>query len=1173
MKKKESRELLWHSLKKILLIMRISVILLLFCLLQTHANSAWSQKTRFSINLSDTELVNVLDQIENQTNYLFLYNEKLIDVNRKVSINVEGQEIEKVLKLLFANTDVEYSFVDRKIILSPSETVAISRQPQIVSGRVTDSSGSPLPGVTVILKGTTQGTITDWDGNYSLANIPGDGTLVFSFVGMKAQELLIAGKAVVNTIMEEDAVAIDEVVAVGYGTARKINLTGSLDVVSGEKLENRPAANTSLLLQGMAPGVLVTLNSYGGEPGAQPNLSIRGVGSISGNDNPLTLVDGVEMNINTLDPSTIESISVLKDASASAVYGSRAAFGVILITTKKGKTDQPLSIEYSNNISFAIPIYVPSMEDSYTYAIALNQGRTNAGLAPTFPAEQLERILGYQKGTYLTEYDPEHPPYSTFRGRWDGNANYNWTKMYWKDYAVNQKHNVNVSGGNEKINYYFSLGYFDQPGLYTWGADNYKRYNVLSNISSKVNNWARFYTESKFSSTLTDYPIGRASNGRQFIYSEINDFFPTMPYHNLDGSIANPLVMSMKEGGRSETENNDMQLKFGTELEPVKGWKTNISYNFGYQTGNNVQNPKPVWVTAGNGVVQNVNQPYTGSVKSFSKEKYQLFSAFTSYETNLARHYVKALIGYEQDYNHYEYLYGSRMELITPEVVSISSAVGTATLDDAETHWATQGMFGRLNYNFDEKYLVEFSARYDGSSRFAKGSRWGFFPSVSAGYNVHEERFWTGIKPYVNTLKLRASYGSLGNQNVANYLYLATIDIKQQVSANAFDTGYLINNAIPLYAKTPAIISNDLTWETVTTLNLGMESKFLDSRLTMEFDWYNRTTSDMVGPSLSLPSILGAAAPKTNNAKLSTKGFELVLRWKDRISQDFSYNVQASLSDYQTTILEYVNSTGSLGTWYAGRKYGDVWGLTTDGIIQEAGEQMPDQSYYYAKWGPGDIKYKDISGPDGVPDGKITPGANTLSDHGDLTVIANTTPRYTYGISLGANWKNFDLSMFWQGVGKRMVVPKSDSEYYYGLMQTPNSSCLFEGGLMLDYWRPADETNILGPNTDSFFPKPYSSKEREKNLQVQSRYMLNAAYLRLKNLQLGYTIPQQILSKTFIRNARIYVSGENLLTFTPLPDLFEPETTAASNKNDGGVDLGEIYPITKMLSFGVNITF
>ncbi len=1174
MKKNEPlRELVHHSLKKILLIMRIAVFLVFAGFLQIYASNAWSQRTKFSLTLSDTELVRVLDQIEKESDFLFLYNEKLIDASQRVSIHVQQQEIDGVLKSLFEGTGVKYSILGRKIILSPSKEGEAVQQPFSVSGKVTDSSGAPLPGVAVMVKGTTQGTVTDSEGNYSLSGISSEGQLVFSFVGMKTQEIAVAGNPIVNVSLSEETIGVEEVVAIGYGTARKINLTGSLDVVSGEKLLNRPVANTSLLLQGLTPSVAVTLNSYGGEPGAQPNMSIRGIGSISGNDNPLTLVDGVEMNINTLDPSTIESISVLKDASASAVYGSRAAFGVILITTRKGRTDQPLSIEYSNNISFAIPIYVPSMKDSYTYAIALNQGRINAGLTPTFPDDQLERILGYQKGTYLTEYDPEKPPYSTFRGRWDGNANYNWTKMYWKNYAVNQKHNVNVSGGNEKTSYYFSLGYFDQPGLYTWGADSYKRYNALSNISSKINDWARFYSETKFSSALTDYPIGRASNGRRFIYSEINDFFPTMPYHNLDGTIANPLVMSMKEGGRSKTENNDLQIKFGIELEPAKGWKTNISYNYGLKNGNNVQNPKPVWVTASNGIVQNVNQPYTGSVKDFSKEKYQLFSAFTSYERNLSEHYFKAMIGYEQDYNHYEYLYGSKMELITPEVVSIRSALGTMTVNDAETHWATQGIFGRLNYNFDEKYLLEFSARYDGSSRFAEGSRWGFFPSLSAGYNVHKEKFWTNLSPYINTMKLRGSYGSLGNQNMANYLYLATIDIKQQVSGNAFDTGYLINNEIPLYASQPAIISADLTWETVTTLNFGFESTFIKNRLNLTFDWYDRVTSNMIGPSSSLPSILGATAPKTNNAKLSTKGFELVLGWKDRVSSDFSYNAQFSLGDSKTTILEYVNDIGSLGTWYAGRTYGDVWGLVTDGIIQEAGETMPDQSYYHAKWGPGDIKYKDISGPDGVPDGKITPGANTLTDHGDLTIIANTTPRYLYGLSLGANWKNFDLSMFWQGVGKRIVVPKSDSEYYFGLMQTPNSSCIFEGGLMLDYWRPANETNILGPNTDSFFPKPYSSTERNKNLQVQSRYLLNAAYLRLKNLQLGYSIPKNVLNRTFIKTARIYASGENLLTFTPLPKLFEPETTAASNKNDGGVDLGEIYPITKVISFGLNITF
>ncbi|HBL78098.1 MAG: SusC/RagA family TonB-linked outer membrane protein [Bacteroidetes bacterium GWF2_42_66] len=1162
--------------RKGFLIMRLFLFLMILGVLQSTASV--SQTKRFSLNEKDISVKEVLNLIEKQSGYRFFYEDEKLNVDEKLSINIDNSTIEEVLVRLFKQTNIEYKVLENNFVVLKSKNSGdhfnAPQQSKTVSGKVTDSAGAPLPGVSVVIKGTTQGIITDFDGKYSLNNVPTDATLVFSFVGMKTVESAVSGKSVINITLAEETIGIEEVVAVGYGTQKKINLSGSVDVVSGEKLENRPAVSTSLLLQGAAPNVMVSLNSYGGEPGAEQNLSIRGVGSISGNDSPLTLVDGVEMeNINNLDPSTIESVSILKDASASAIYGSRAAFGVILITTKRGKSGQPLNVQYTNNISFAIPIYVPSMEDSYTYAIAFNQSRANAGLSPTFPDAQVERILGYQNGTYESEYDPANPPYSNFRGRWDGNANNNWTKLYWKDYSVNQKHNINISGGDKKMNYYFSAGYFDQPGLNSWNEDSYKRYNVLANISSQVNEWFRFDFDTKFMNSQKDYPYGRSENGRQFIFSEMLDFFPTGPMYNLDGSLNNPLMVVVQEGGRSVYDDSNLLIKLGGEIEPIKGWKTYISYNYGYNTEENLRNPKPIMMTAANGKVSNVGQPLSGAIRSLSQEKYQLFTAYTSFEKTIGKHYFKALVGYEQDNNHYEYLYGKKTELITEDIVAISAAIGESTLTDSETHWATQGIFGRLNYNYEEKYLFEFSARYDGSSRFADGSRWGFFPSVSAAYNIAKENFWAEIKPYVNTLKLRGSYGSLGNQNVDNYLYLATIDVQERYTpGDSWNRGYLINGEIPLYASQPSIISNNLTWETVTTLNVGLDAEFLKNRLSLSAEWYNRVTSDMIGPAETLPSILGASSPKTNNAKLSTKGYELSIGWKDRISSNLSYNARVTLGDYKTTILEYMNVNGVISTWYEGKVVGDIWGLTTDGIIQEFGEEMPDQSYYYAKWSPGDIKYKDISGPDGVPDGKITPGTNTLDDHGDLSVIANSSTRYNFGISAGLNWKNFDVSMFWQGVGKSEMAVQRDAEQYFGLMQTANNSCIFEGGLMLDYWRPADETNILGPNTDAFFPKPYGSAERNKNLQIQSRYVLDAAYIRLKNLQIGYTIPQHILDRIFVKKARVYVSGENLLTFSKLPDLFEPETTVASNSRGNGL-MGEIYPITKMLSFGVSVTF
>lgn len=1145
---------------KTLLIMKLQLIFILGFLMQSYAVVSQAQSKRLNLRFENNSLKEVLQVLETETDFSLVYKDEQLNSGERITGDFKDKLVSEVLDNVLKETGLTYTIKGRAIVLLPDDLANVLLEQRTVRGKVVDAAGQPLPGVSVLLKGTTNGVVTDFDGRFQLPEVPTEGILVFSFMGMRTQEVMVKGNDDLTVVLEEDAIGVDEVVVVGYGTQKKVNVTGSVDVVSGDKLANRPASNVSLLLQGASPNLNISLSNMGGEPGATQKWQIRGIGSLSGNSSPLILVDGVEMDVNLLDPESIESVSVLKDASASAVYGSRAAFGVVLITTKKGQKDQPVQIQYSNNLSFAVPIYVPSMLDSYSYAIAFNQARANAGLGPTFPDEQVERIKGYIDGTYSYPYDPENPPNSHWRGRWVGNANNNWTQMYYKDYAFNQKHNINMSGSTEKTQYYFTAGVFDQPGLYTWGEDSYQRYNVLANFSSKVTEWGRFDFSTKYARTNQDHPIGMVGLPRTYTWSQFINFFPTMPVYNIDGTYNNPLIPLLEEGGRIKDEKNDLWMNFGIGVEPVKGWKTNVRYNYNYEWGSSFQNPKPVPTTWANGGSGNIGESTTGARTSLSQQKYILFSAFSSYEKKLNKHYFKGLVGYEWDKNEYNSLYGSKMDLITPEIVAIRAASGTMTLDDRLGHWTTMGIFGRLNYNYDEKYLVEFSARYDGSSRFARGSRWGFFPSFSAGYNIARENFWASLEDYVNTLKFRVSYGSLGNQNVANYLYLATIPVSLR-------NDYIVDDELPLYARSPRIISPDLTWETITTFDVGFDSEFLNHRLSVVFDWYERITSDMIGPSEQLPSVLGTSAPAANNAKLSTKGIELSIGWKDRISSDFSYDVKVGLSDYKTTILEYLNATGNVHSWYAGKTYGDIWGLTTDGIIQQEGEDMFDQSYYYANWGPGDIKYKDLN-----DDKEINPGNSTLDDHGDLSIIANTTPRYAYNISIGANWKNFDLKMFWQGIGKRDFLP-SNSEYFWGLMAAPNNSTLLEGGLMMDYWRPADETNIFGPNTNAYLPKPYFSSQRNKNIQDQTRYVLNASYLRLKNLQIGYTLPEKISKKVFIQKARVYISGENLLTFSSLPDLFEPETTVASNRREGGIDLGEIYPITQMFSFGFSLTF
>ncbi len=1134
-------------------------------------------QAKVTLQLEGASIRQVIDLLENQTGHVFLYKDEIFDLARKYSVDFTDEPFEEVLKSVCETAGVDYEIrSNRQILLKEKEretVMSMAVQPQrTITGVVTDPNGQPLPGVTVVVKGTTTGTVTDTDGGFSLS-VPVDAEILqVSFVGMKTQEVSIEDRSNITVVMEEDVIGMEEVVVVGYGTQKKVNLTGSVDVVDGTQLAERPAAQTAQLLQGQSPSTLITMKMRGGEPGGGQSIQIRGTGSITGDTSPLVLVDGVEMDMNLVDPSTIENISVLKDASASAIYGSRAAFGVILIQTKQG-ANRPVRVTYSNITSYNVPYYVPDMLDSYTYATVFNQARANAGLSPTFGPEQVERIKGYIEGTYPYPYNPEQPPFNHWRGRWDGNANVNWGQEYFRP-SFQQKHNFNVEGGNEDIQFYTSLGYLNEPGIMRWGNDVYERYNVLTNITAKANDWLKFDFSARFAKTKTDRPNGGVWGDRSGYWMHFNILWPTMPMYNIDGSIHNPIMVALMDGGRVLTEENNSRFAFGTEIEPVKGWKTYVKYNYTSRMGTTTNHMFPVETIIADGTKGNIGFAQSALYEELRTGHYMIFTAYSQFEKNVGDHYFSVMAGYEHDYDYNRNLTGQGSELISDQVPSISTALGTKEVDDQIYHWATQAGFGRINYNYKEKFLLELNARYDGSSKFAPGQRWGFFPSGSVGYNIAREEFWEPLQSFIPLLKLRASYGSLGNQtirgpelirygqsfeevsdpNVTNYLYLEEIPIYQRLDR-------MLNGERPNYADMPAIASDYLTWETITTTNVGVDIGLFRNRLMTGFDWYKRITDDMIGPSVELPSVLGAGAPTTNNAKLETKGFELSLEWRDQIDE-LSYNFKVAVGDYQTTILEYVNETGYVHSWYAGKKFGDVWGLTTDGLIQEEGEAMPDQSYYYQNWGPGDVKYKDIS-----KDGKIDPGTNRLDDHGDLSIIANTTPRYQFSINGGVKFKNWDLSVFLQGIAKREFIPNTGSEFYWGYLNSPNSAILTKNSYHLDYWRPADETNILGPNTDAYNPKPYFSNERNKNLQTQSRYVDNANYLRLKNLQIGYTFPTSLTSGNFIQSARIYFSGENLLTFQSLPKAYEPESMVSSDT------YMRTYPIHQMYSVGLNVTF
>ncbi|NQD71431.1 TonB-dependent receptor [Sphingobacterium shayense] len=1043
--------------------------------------------------------------------------------------------------------------------------VVLAQQPITLQGTVKNAQGSPLSGISVKALPGGGETLTGSDGKFSIPVRSLNDSIQVSSVGYLSQTLTLSGEKQVEVTLIVSNNDLQEVVVVGYGTQKKGTLTGSVDVISGDMLKDRPANNVADLIKGASPNMNIDMGMRGGEPGAASSLNIRGVGSISGSSSPLVLVDGVEMDLNAIDPQTVESISVLKDASTAAVYGSRAPFGVILITTKKGSRQEGVTVDYSTNLSLSSPLRLPSFIDSYTWATAYNQANANAGLTPVYSDEQMERIKGYIDGTFPYEYDPENPIDNIWAGRRNGNANNDWPHLLMADNTFSQKHNLNVTGGGERTQYFLSGGYADQNGTYAYGNDSFKRYNLMTNVSSQVASWLRLSSSVKWATTMTDFPMGETTVGREHTFREMLMFAPMMPHYNINGTVQSPLVRLLQDSGRDKKKNADFLANVSAEFEPIKGWKTIVNYSYNIKNTKLSQNPKPVMVELGTGEFGNIGKPQSSYTSAYYENVYKLLNAISSYETQIDDHYFKALIGFEQEENLYSGLNATGTSPVVEDNPSVITSLGGITAFDNMSHWATRGAFGRINYNYQEKYLLEVAARYNGSSRFPKENRFGFFPSAAIGYVLSKEDYWEPISPYIDNFKVRASYGSLGNQNVlsnsnANDLFYSRIPIKSELN-------WIIGDRRPQYALVPTLISDHITWETVTTLNLGLDMSMLQARLGVTFDWYNRTTSDMFGKAIELPYVLGAATPLTNNAKLSTKGYELILSWNDQLQNGIGYNVKLALGDSKTTILEYLNETGRLDTWYEGKPYGEIWGFQSAGLIQTEGEQMADQSKYHSNWGPGDMKYEDLNG-----DGVINDGERTLDNKGDLKVIGNTSPRYNIGINAGVSWKEFDLNMFWQGVGKRNFYPEASTPLFWGLTRAWSGSGLYKDSPGLDYWRPADETNVLGPNTGAYLPKPYFTAETDKNRLSQSAYVLNAGYLRLKNLTLGYTFPESITGSIFSR-ARIYFSGENLLTFSSLPKVFDPETAVASDEREGGyLTSGVIYPISKIYSFGINLT-
>lgn len=1043
-----------------------------------------------------------------------------------------------------------------------------------VSGTVRDGSGDPLVGVSVVVKGSTTGAMTGVSGGYDIL-APASATLVFSYLGMSTREELVDGRSRIDVVLSEDAKNLDEVVVVGYGSVKKANLTGAADQLKGEMLESRPITSVAQALQGTLANLNVSATTGadangGGAPGAKMNFNIRGVTGLSGTSgaaaaSPLFVIDGIQGgDINAVNPDDIESISVLKDAASAAIYGSNAPYGVVIVTTKKGKKNAKPSVTYGANLGWSAAINLPAMLSSVEWAELFNEANRNAGKGDYLDAATMQRIRDYHSGASATTtiVSPTAVDRYAAYDNGFGNDNIDWFKVFYKDWAFSQQHNVGVSGGAENATYYIGLGYLQKNGMYAYGGDAYDRYSVRSNLSSDVTGWLTANLRTAFTRGLTDTPSG-ASKDAVYVggYThEIARRWPIVPLYNPDGRISEASgILQMTDGGRSTTTDNTATITGELALTPLKGWEATLNYTFSGNHIANESNDLHMTAYAPSGAPYSVRNT---DALSRRNERYEqnTINAFTSYERALGKHYLKGMLGFAQeDYSAYALTSSSGAgHLYVPDIPALSAIyANTPANGEATSSYASRGVFGRVNYGYDEKYLIELNGRRDGTSRFLKGVRNKLYPGVSGAWVISRERFWSRkMESRLNLLKLRTSYGSLGDQGFLGSSYYPFYP--SLVANPSTSTSWIFNGSRENNISYPAMVNTALTWVTSTTIDVGLDVGALGNRLSASFDWYSRSSDDLVGPAEQLPAVLGASAPQANNASLLTTGFELILTWRDRIGA-LTYGARATLANSKSVVKKYPNENKAIDSWYAGAVVGDIWGYATEGYFtrQEIDADptlQQRQAEIFAKWTPGDIRYADLNN-----DGLITQGDRTVSKHGDLKIIGNSAPRYSYGLMLDAAWRGFDASCFLQGVGKQDVWMNGETNnYFWGIIGVSNSE--FQSSVFTihkDRWTEE--------NPDGYFPKYYLGEENNKNTKPQTKYLQDASYLRVKNFQLGYTLPRAMLEKVSIAKLRVYVSGENLLTLTKMPKTIDPEFATTS--------AGKVYPLQQTWSCGVNLTF
>ena len=1064
-----------------------------------------------------------------------------------------------------------------------------------VKGVVNDQTGFPLTGATVVENGTTNGTITDIDGNFSLS-VAENAVLNVSFIGYKSLNIPVDGRTTIDVVVEEDVAQLEEVVVVGFGSQKKVNLTGSVAVADAETFEARPVTSAAQALQGVMPGLNISTTS--GDMGSSPSLNIRGVATIGAGSSgsPLVLIDGMEGDINSVNPQDIDNISVLKDVASSSIYGSRAPFGVILITTKKGSKGG-INVNYNNSFRFSHMMNLPKMCSSVETAHAINDAMSNAGKAHSFTTEQITKMQQYIDGEALYGTIPDENNPSIWSTATIGElfANTDWYDELYKNNVFGQEHNLSISGGNEKHQVYASANYLKQEGYMNYGGDGLDRFASTLKASGSLlegltyNYSFRYQRQNFFQPSVYNTSSSSKVAQSNFFNALGRNSWQMVPAKDPNGyPFGSKMNMGPAlESGTSKTQKDNLVQQFSLHWNILKNW--NITGEINYSTTTKLEHTDQQQVinydVNGVGYYQSTKEVPSSYV--FEKTTNSTFlnpNVYTDYSLNIDdKHDMKFMLGFQSEsmQNKSSSLRSDGILVHGMDVVDVTSGFNpfsgdavTPIVRGSYWDWATMGIFSRINYNYMGKYLVEANLRYDGTSRFRAKNRWATFPSFSLGWNIAREAFWEDLVNKVNTLKLRVSYGELGNQNTTSY-YPTYSTMKLSTSS----VNYIVNGALTNGAYHPALISSDLTWETVKNTNIGLDFALFNNRLTGSYDYFIRNTENMVGPSEQKPVILGASVPDANNTNLSTKGWELSLRWNDVTEGGFGYSIGLQLSDSKTEITKYPNesmflkfsSSGEkwnrlggelLNTYYTGQMVGEIWGYETHGIARTPNAmdehlKKVDQTLVGSKWAEGDVMFKDIDG-----DGKITQGSYCVGNSGDLKVLGNSTPRYNIGLDLSADYKNFDVRLFFQGVLKRDFYTSQSA--FWGLSGTGLYQLYATLPEYLDYYRPANTESPLGANVDSYYPRANATDI--KNMAAQDNFIQNAAYLRLKNAQIGYTFNEHIFSSTHKTKIRVFVSGENLLTFTKLSSIYDPETAYGGW---GGIS----YPLQTTISTGLNLTF